>query len=205
MGVGGGAQSDWPVSGALKDVRADDLLGQVIAALVAKTGIDPGQIDDVIAGCANQAANNRNVAWRMALLLAGLPQSVPGATVNRLCGSGLEAVLQTSRNDRGRTGRPVHRWRRRVDDSGATRPGQSQTPRSSVAIRRCSIPRWAGAFPIRPWPGCSRFEAMGETAENLVERYQISRSDQDAFALRSHQRAVAARRRPVGLAARLCR
>src|SRR3954468_8450290 len=87
--------------GALKDVRADDLLAQVLAALVARAGVAAGAaasaaicgaVDDVIIGCANQAGeDNRNVA-RMALLLAGLPESVPGVTVNRLCGSGLEAV-----------------------------------------------------------------------------------------------------------------
>ena len=80
--------------GGLRDIRSDDLLGQVIAKLVQRTAIAGDSIDDVICGCANQAGeDNRNVA-RMALLLAGLPQSVPGVTVNRLCGSGLEAVLR---------------------------------------------------------------------------------------------------------------
>src|SRR4051812_5335313 len=83
--------------GALKDVRADDLLGQVLAALVKRTALDASRVDDVIVGCANQAGeDNRNVA-RMGLLLAGFPQSVSGVTVNRLCGSGLEAVLQAAR------------------------------------------------------------------------------------------------------------
>src|SRR5580765_5451411 len=83
--------------GALASVRADDLAAQVIAALVAKTGIPADRIDDVILGCANQAGeDNRNVA-RMAALLARLPVSVPGVTVNRLCGSGLEAVGQGAR------------------------------------------------------------------------------------------------------------
>src|SRR5213078_4519430 len=78
--------------GALKDVRPDDLAAHVIAALVRKTGVDPGRIEDVILGCANQAGeDNRNVA-RMALLLAGLPVEVAGQTVNRLCGSGLQAI-----------------------------------------------------------------------------------------------------------------
>src|SRR5262245_3614554 len=83
--------------GALKDVRPDDLLGQVLAALVKKSGVDAAQLDAVIVGRANPAGeDNRNVG-RMALLLAGIPQSVSGVTVNRLCGSGLEAVLQASR------------------------------------------------------------------------------------------------------------
>src|SRR5215475_4757865 len=83
--------------GALAAVRPDDLAGHVIAALVAKNGMPGDEIDDVIFGCANQAGeDNRNVA-RMGLLLAGLPQSVPGLTVNRLCGSGLEAILTAAR------------------------------------------------------------------------------------------------------------
>jgi acetyl-CoA acetyltransferase len=83
--------------GGLRDIRPDDLLGQIIGKLVERTAIPAESIDDVICGCANQAGeDNRNVA-RMALLLAGLPQSVPGVTVNRLCGSGLEAVLQAAR------------------------------------------------------------------------------------------------------------
>ena len=78
--------------GALKDIRADDLAAHVIRALVERTGIDPESIDDVIFGCTNQAGeDNRNVA-RMALLLAGLPETIPGQTVNRLCASGLQAV-----------------------------------------------------------------------------------------------------------------
>src|SRR4029450_9939176 len=83
--------------GALKDVRPDDLAAHVIRALVERTGIDPGDVADVYLGCTNQAGeDNRNVA-RMAALLAGLPVDVPGVTVNRLCGSGLEAVNQASR------------------------------------------------------------------------------------------------------------
>src|SRR5207248_1413344 len=83
--------------GALKDLRPDDLMAQVLRALLARTAVPEDTIDDVIVGCANQAGeDNRNVA-RMALLLAGLPQTVPGVTVNRLCGSGLEAVLMAAR------------------------------------------------------------------------------------------------------------
>src|SRR4051794_19331452 len=82
---------------ALSTVRPDDLAASVIKAVVGRVGVDPTLIDDVILGCANQAGeDNRNVA-RMAVLLAGLPNTVPGATVNRLCGSGLEAVVQAAR------------------------------------------------------------------------------------------------------------
>jgi acetyl-CoA C-acetyltransferase len=177
--------------GALKDVRPDDLLGQVIAALVKKTGIDAAQIDDVIAGCANQAGeDNRNVA-RMALLLAGLPQSVPGVTVNRLCGSGLEAVLQASRAIAAGQGdlyiaggvESMTRAPLVLGKPDTAFVGGNQTMFDSSLGWRFPNPRLAQLFPL---------EAMGETAENLVERYKIGREEQDRFALRSHQRAVAA-------------
>lgn len=177
--------------GALKDVRPDDLLGQVIAALVKQTGIDAAQIDDVIAGCANQAGeDNRNVA-RMALLLAGLPQSVPGVTVNRLCGSGLEAVLQASRAIAAGQGdlyiaggvESMTRAPLVLGKPDTAFVGGNQTMFDSSLGWRFPNPRLAQLFPL---------EAMGETAENLVERYKIGREEQDRFALRSHQRAVAA-------------
>jgi 3-oxoadipyl-CoA thiolase len=180
--------------GGLKDVRPDDLLGQVLSALMAKTQVDPSQIDDVIAGCANQAGeDNRNVA-RMALLLAGLPQSVPGVTVNRLCGSGLEAVLQAARSIRAGEGdlfvaggvESMTRapWVMGKPDGGFA--GGNQTLFDTSLGWRFPNPRMAQKFPL---------EAMGETAENLVEKYGIGRAEQDAFALRSHQRAVAAQER----------
>ena len=177
--------------GGLKDVRADDLLGQVLAALVQKTGVDPSQIDDVIAGCANQAGeDNRNVA-RMALLLAGLPQSVPGVTVNRLCGSGLEAVLQAARAIRSGEGdlfiaggvESMTRAPLVMGKPDTAFVGGNQTLFDTSLGWRFPNPRMAQKFPL---------EAMGETAENLVEKYGISREEQDRFALRSHQRAVAA-------------
>jgi acetyl-CoA C-acetyltransferase len=177
--------------GALKDVRPDDLLGQVIAALVKQTGIDAAQIDDVIAGCANQAGeDNRNVA-RMALLLAGLPQSVPGVTVNRLCGSGLEAVLQASRAIAAGQGdlyiaggvESMTRAPLVLGKPDTAFVGGNQTMFDSSLGWRFPNPRLAQLFPL---------EAMGETTENLVERYKIGREEQDRFALRSHQRAVAA-------------
>lgn len=177
--------------GGLKDVRADDLLAQVLAALVQRTQVPPETIDDVIAGCANQAGeDNRNVA-RMALLLAGLPQSVPGVTVNRLCGSGLEAVLQASRCVMSGEGdlyiaagvESMTRAPLVMAKPDVAFPNGNTTLFDSSLGWRFPNPKMAQLFPL---------EAMGETAENLVERYQITRAEQDQFAQRSHERAVAA-------------
>jgi len=177
--------------GGLKDVRADDLLAQVLAALVQRTQVPPETIDDVIAGCANQAGeDNRNVA-RMALLLAGLPQSVPGVTVNRLCGSGLEAVLQASRSIMSGEGdlyiaagvESMTRAPLVMGKPDVAFPNGNTTLFDSSLGWRFPNPKMAQLFPL---------EAMGETAENLAERYQISRAEQDQFAQRSHERALAA-------------
>ncbi len=132
--------------GALADVRPDDLGAVVIAELVRRAGADPAGIDDVIFGCANQAGeDNRNVA-RMSLLLAGLPVTVPGATVNRLCGSGLQAVIDGVRGDRGRRGRPGRRGRRRVDVARAA--GDAQGARG-VSARRRDRPRQHARLALR--------------------------------------------------------
>lgn len=177
--------------GALKDVRPDDLLAQVLAALVQRTRVPAEAIDDVIAGCANQAGeDNRNVA-RMALLLAGLPQSVPGVTVNRLCGSGLEAVLLAGRTiAAGEAELVIAGGVESMTRAPLVQPKPDTAfPSGSVTLYDSSLgwrfpnPRMAALFPL---------EAMGETAENLVERYRITRAEQDAFALRSHERAVTA-------------
>ena len=177
--------------GGLKDVRADDLLAQVLAALVQRTQVPPETIDDVIAGCANQAGeDNRNVA-RMALLLAGLPQSVPGVTVNRLCGSGLEAVLQATRSIMSGEGdlyiaagvESMTRAPLVMGKPDVAFPNGNTTLFDSSLGWRFPNPKMAQLFPL---------EAMGETAENLAERYQITRAEQDQFAQRSHERAVAA-------------
>jgi 3-oxoadipyl-CoA thiolase len=177
--------------GGLKDVRADDLLAQVLAALVQRTQVPPETIDDVIAGCANQAGeDNRNVA-RMALLLAGLPQSVPGVTVNRLCGSGLEAVLQASRSVMSGEGdlyiaagvESMTRAPLVMGKPDVAFPNGNTTLFDSSLGWRFPNVKMAQLFPL---------EAMGETAENLAERYQITRAEQDQFAQRSHERAVAA-------------
>lgn len=177
--------------GGLSAVRADDLAAGVLAAVVARVGLDPADVDEVVLGCANQAGeDNRNVA-RMALLLAGFPVTVPGVTVNRLCASGLEAVVLASRAVRC------------GDASVIVAGGVESMSRAPYSIPRGA--QWAGTGNLTVWDTslgwrypnpklAERFplEAMGETAENVAARWGISRADQDAFALQSHQRAVAA-------------
>jgi 3-oxoadipyl-CoA thiolase len=179
--------------GGLSGVRPDDLAAHVVRAAVERTGIDPGRIADVYMGAANQSGeDNRDVA-RMAALLAGLPVSVPGATVNRLCASGLEAVNQAARAVKLAEGdvylaggvESMSRapWVVPKPDSGL--PRGEQTMYDTTLGWRLVNPRMAELHST---------ESMGETAENVAERFGVSRSDQDAFALRSHQRAVAATR-----------
>ncbi|MBF6613233.1 MAG: acetyl-CoA C-acyltransferase [Chloroflexi bacterium] len=177
--------------GALKDVRPDDLAAMIISALVERTGVDPRRIEDVILGCANQAGeDNRNVA-RMAALLAGLPVEVAGATVNRLCGSGLQAVNDAARAIKLGEGdvfiaggvesmtrapfvmaKPSEAW-----------PRGDQKLYDTTIGWRFTNPRLAEMY--HPY-------SMGETAENVAERWQISREDQDAFSAESQRRAGAA-------------
>jgi 3-oxoadipyl-CoA thiolase len=177
--------------GALKDVRPDDLLAHAIARLVERTRVPVACVEDVYAGCANQAGeDNRNVA-RMAALLAGLPVEIPGATVNRLCGSGLEAVnqaaraIQTESGDVLIAGGVESMTRAPLVMLKAAEP----FPRGGATLADTTLgwrfvnPRLAAAYPP---------ESMGETAENLAVQYRIGREAQDAFALQSHQRAVAA-------------
>jgi acetyl-CoA C-acetyltransferase len=179
--------------GALKDLRPDDLLGQVLKALVQRARVPGEEIDDVIVGCANQAGeDNRNVA-RMGLLLAGLPQSVPGVTVNRLCGSGLEAALMAARAIRAGEGDlyiagGVESMTRAPLVMGKPEVGY---PNGNVTMYDSSL-GWR--FPNTKMAALFPLEAMGETAENLVERYRIGRREQDRFAVRSHEKAVAAAR-----------
>ncbi len=179
--------------GALKDVRADDLAGHVIARLVERAGVPADELDDVVFGCANQAGeDNRNVA-RMGLLLAGLPQSISGLTVNRLCGSGLEAVLTCARAIRAGEGdlfiaggvESMTRAPFVMPKSGTGWPNGNLTVFDTSLGWRFPNERMKKMFPL---------EAMGETAENLVEKFKISREEQDQFALASHQRAIAAER-----------
>jgi 3-oxoadipyl-CoA thiolase len=179
--------------GVLAGVRPDDLAAHVVAAAVERNGLDPAEIADVYMGAANQAGeDNRDVA-RMAALLAGLPVETPGVTVNRLCASGLEAVNQASRALRlsegdlylagGTESMSRAPWVVPKPERGL--PRGEQTMHDTALGWRLVNPRIAERYST---------ESMGETAENVAERYGISRSDQDEFALRSHQRAVDATR-----------
>ncbi len=174
--------------GGLGGVRADDLLGQVIAALVARTKIPAERVDDVIMGCANQAGeDNRNVA-RMALLLAGLPVSVPGVTVNRLCGSGMQAIadaarlIATGEADLVIAGGVEHMSRAPLVMGKPT----DAFPRGNQTIYDTTL-GWRFVNPrMQEMHGTL---AMGETAEKVAERCNVSREAQDRFALTSQQRA----------------
>ncbi len=178
--------------GALSGVRPDDLAAHTIRALVERSGADPERIADVYFGAANQSGeDNRDVA-RMAALLAGLPRSVPGATVNRLCASGLEAVNCAARAVKLGEGdlylaggvESMSRAPWVVEKPERALPRGPRTMHDTTLGWRMVNPRMAEL-------GVST-ESMGETGENVAERYGIGREDQDAFALRSHRRAVAA-------------
>jgi 3-oxoadipyl-CoA thiolase len=180
------------LGGALATVRPDNLAALVIKAIVERSSLAPALVEEVILGCANQAGeDNRNVA-RMALLLAGLPASVAGVTVNRLCASGLNAVAQAARAIRAGEGD--------VYIAGGV---------ESMSRAPYSLPKAESGFPFGnltaydtalgwryPNPKMQEMygtESMGETAENIAaERPHITRQMQDEFALRSHQRAIAA-------------
>jgi len=177
-------------SGSLKDVRPDDLAALAIVEAVRRASINAGSIEDVILGCANQAGeDNRNVA-RMALLLAGLPIEVAGQTVNRLCGSGLQAInsaaqaIQTGAGDTFVAGGVESMTRAPFvlgkADSVFSRAMNLQ---DTTLGWRFVNPRLSAMY--QPY-------SMGETAENVAERTKIGREEQDAYALRSHQRAIAA-------------
>lgn len=178
-------------AGALAAVRADDLGAVPIRALVARhPGLDWGALDDVVLGCANQAGeDNRNVA-RMALLLAGLPDGVPGSTVNRLCGSGMDAT--------GIAARAIKAGEAELMLAGGvesmTRAPFVQGKSAEAFGRHAEIHDttigWRFVNPLMK----ARYgvDSMPETAENVAADFQISRADQDAFAFRSQQRARAA-------------
>jgi 3-oxoadipyl-CoA thiolase len=177
--------------GGLAGVRPDDLAAGVISAVVQRNGIDPERITDVYMGAANQSGeDNRDVA-RMAALLAGLPVTVPGATVNRLCASGLEAVNIACRAVKLEEGdlylaggvESMSRAPWVVPKPEHALPRGEQTMYDTTLGWRLVNPRMEEMYST---------ESMGETGENVAERYDVSREDQDAFALRSHQRAVAA-------------
>ena len=177
--------------GILKDVRTDDLAAHVIAKLVEKAGINKEDIEDVYFGCTNQAGeDSRNVA-RNAALLAGLPYTIPGATVNRLCGSGLEAINQAGRaveTDHGDlfVAGGVESMTRGPWVIG--KPANS-FQRGDVTMYDSSL-GWR--FPNKRMAELYSLINNGETAENVAEKYLISRVDQDEFALASHRNAVRA-------------
>ena len=178
--------------GVLSGVRPDDLAAHTIAAVVDRTGVDPERIVDAYLGAANQAGeDNRDVA-RMAVLLAGLPASVPGATVNRLCASGLEAVNCAARAVK--LGEGDFYLAGGVESMSRApwvvpKPERG-LPRGDAAMLDTTL-GWRLVNPRMAELGLST-ESMGETGENVAERYGISREDQDAFGLRSHRRAAAA-------------
>jgi len=180
--------------GALAGIRPDDLGARAIKAAVERSGLDPGRVTDVFWGAANQSGEDNRDAARMCSLLAGLPVEVPGVTVNRLCASGLEAVNGASRALRlgegdfflagGAESMSRAPWVVPKPDKGL--PRGPQTMHDTALGWRLINPRMGEMHST---------ESMGETAENVAERYGISREDQDEFALRSHQRAVAATER----------
>ncbi len=179
------------IKGALAGVRPDHLTADVIAALMARNPwLDPRAVDDVYWGAANQAGeDNRNVA-RMGVLLAGLPVEVPGATVNRLCGSGMEAICSAARAIAA------------GDADVCIAGGAESMTRAPFVMPRAAepFPREAGVVDTRlGWRLVSPRMAelyppisLGETAENVADKYQVSRERQDEFALLSHRRAAAA-------------
>ncbi|QRF22285.1 acetyl-CoA C-acyltransferase [Alicyclobacillus sp. TC] len=172
--------------GALSRVRPDDLAAHVIAGVLQKSGVSPEEVEEVFFGCANQAGeDNRNVA-RMAGLLAGLPETVPGVTVNRLCASGLEAFIQAARAIQ------------LGDLDVAIAGGVESMTRAPLVLPKPDMEfvrgnqtlwdttlGWRMANPRFPYPT----ESMGETAENVAEKYGISREEQDQFALESQSKA----------------
>ncbi len=177
--------------GSLAAMRPDDLAAHALTALINRTGVDPALVQEVFLGCANQAGeDNRNIA-RMAALLAGFPQSVPGITVNRLCASGLSAVNQASRMVR-------------CGDAQLAMAGGVESmsraplsvPRGPTMPKAGNVTAWDTTLGWRyPNPKMEQLfplEAMGKTAENLVEKYNITREDQDRFAYHSHRKAIEA-------------
>ncbi|MGH7704829.1 MAG: thiolase family protein [Candidatus Dormibacteria bacterium] len=180
--------------GVLASVRPDDLAALVLRALVDRVGLDPAALEDVYLGCANQAGeDNRNVA-RMASLLAGFPVEVGGCTINRLCGSGLEAVIDAARaiwhgDGEAIIGGGVESMSRApwvIPKPDRAFPRGERALYDSALGWRLVNPRMEELYGT---------DAMGETAENVARMFSIGRADQDQFALNSHRRALAAQER----------
>lgn len=177
--------------GALADVRPDDLLALTYKALMERTGVDPGLLDDVYAGCGNQAGeDNRDVA-RMAVLLAGFPASVPGVTVNRNCSSALEAVNQAAKSILAGEGDVyIGSGVECMSRAPWSVPKPQRVPTTTVPVMhdttvgwRYNNPKMDEMYPI---------VSLGDTAENIAAEMKITREDQDTFALESQRRAIAA-------------
>jgi 3-oxoadipyl-CoA thiolase len=178
-------------SGILKDIRTDDLGAYIIAKLVERTGVNKEEIEDVYFGCTNQAGeDSRNVA-RNASLLAGLPYTIPGATVNRLCGSGLEAI-----NQAGRAAETDHGDLFVAGGVESMTRGPWVMGKPTSSFQRGDVTMYDSSlgwrFPNKRMGELYSLINNGETAENVAEKYQISREDQDAFALSSHKKALKA-------------
>ena len=180
-------------AGALAPVRADDLAAIPLRALLDRNpSLDPSAIDDVILGCANQAGeDNRNIA-RMAVLLAGLPETVPGTTVNRLCGSGLDAIALAARGVRAGEQSLLLAGGAESMSRAPFVMGKAEGAFSRAMRLEDTTMGWRFVNPRLKASHC--VDTMPETAETVAERYGIARDDQDAFALRSQQRAAAAQR-----------
>ena len=177
--------------GALAPVRTDDLAAAPLKGLLERNpNLDPAAVDDVILGCANQSGeDNRNVA-RMALLLAGLPQEIPGATVNRLCGSSLDAIAVAARAIKTGENSLIIAGGVESMSRAPFVMAKSESPFSRDPKLEDTTLGWRFVNPkMKVMYGV---DSMAETAENVAEEFHIARDDQDAFALRSQQRAAAA-------------
>ena len=177
--------------GTLSAIRPDDLLARLFEAVISDSDLDTSQIDEVFAGCANQAGeDNRNIA-RMSTLLAGIPQHVPAVTVNRLCASGLEAVVQAYRSAKCGDGQLfLAGGVESMSRSPYVMPRGPQMPKAGNLTTYDTCLGWR--FPNPKMEALFPLEAMGCTAENIVEEMGISREDQDIFALGSHTKALQA-------------
>jgi 3-oxoadipyl-CoA thiolase len=178
--------------GALSSIRTDDLAALPIRALISRNPhVDWGKLDDVIYGCANQAGeDNRNVA-RMALLLAGLPQEVPGTTINRLCGSSMDAVAAAARAIKGGEARLIVAGGAESMSRAPFAMGKAEGAFSRNARLEDTTIGWRFINPqLKAKFGV---DSMPETGENVAEEFRITREDQDRFAFRSQQRTAAAR------------
>jgi acetyl-CoA acetyltransferase family protein len=174
--------------GELSAVRPDDLAAHVLRILVERTGIDPAAIDEVVLGCTNQAGeDNRNVA-RMAALLAGFPSSVPGITVNRLCASGLDAIIFADRAIRAGEGDLLVAGGVESMTRAPYVLGKAESAYDRSQPLFDTTLGWR--FPNAKMETLFPLESMGETAENISAETQISRERQDAFALESQRRTV---------------